>query len=85
MQIKVTEHKSIGALNPIEDVVRVFVDGDFHYGYFVPEHQLFGLLTAEQQQDYLRSDTANLDVPVEVAQKLIDLGQTPFTKRRVTP
>lgn len=49
MDIQVTEHKSVGTLNPLNTSVRIFVDRDFQYGYFVPEHQLFDLLTDEQK------------------------------------
>lgn len=83
MEIYVSEHKSVGTLNPVETSVRVFVDRDFDYGYFVPEHQLFELLTAEQQVVYLQGESAQLDVAPAVAQQLIDIGQTPYAKRRV--
>ena len=83
MKIQVTEHKSNGVLSAVDRAVRVFVDNDLHYGYFVPEHQLFALLSVEQQQDYLRSNTSHLDVSPEVAQKIIDMGITPYAKKTV--
>lgn len=61
----------------------LLVNKDFYYGYFVPEHALFALLTKSQQEAYLEAGTVRLDVPPEAAQKIIDMGQTPFTKRRV--
>lgn len=83
MEIQITEHKSVGTLNALNTSVRVFVDRDYHYGYFVPEHRMFDLLTDEQKHAYLQGDTARLDVPAEIAQKLIDMGHTPYAKRRV--
>lgn len=83
MKIQVTEHKSVGRLNPVESMVRVFVDNDFSYGYFVPEHALYELLTEEQQVAYLASSDAHLDVPIEVAEKIVEIGHTPFAKRRL--
>lgn len=84
MQINVTEHKSKGTLHPIDTLVRVFVNQDYHYGYFVSEHLLFEHLTPEQQTAYLEGDSALLEVAPETAQKLIDAGHTPYAKVRVT-
>lgn len=83
MKIHITEHKSTGTLRPVSNAVRVFVDNDYHYGYFVPEDKLFALLDAEQQQAYLQGDDVKLDVTPQVAQQVIDLGVTPYTKARV--
>ncbi len=83
MLIHITEHKSQGTLHPLDSVVRVFVDHDYHYGYWVPEHALFAQLTPEQQQVYLQGSDAKLDVTPAVAQHLIDIGTTPFAKRQV--
>jgi hypothetical protein len=80
MELCITEHKSVDTLNPWNDTVRVFVDGDFNYGYFVREHRLFELLTAEQQVTYLQGRTAKLDVSIAVAQAVVDMGATPFKK-----
>lgn len=83
MEIQITEHKSVGTLNSLNTSVRVFVGRDFHYGYFVPEHQMFDLLTEDQKQDYLQGTTVRLDVPAAIAQQLIDMSQTPYKKRSV--
>lgn len=83
MEIEVTEHKSVGKIDPMNSAVRVFVNREFHYGYFVREHDLFGLLTPEQQEKYLQGKSATLDVSPDVAQKIIDMGQTPYAKPRV--
>lgn len=81
MEIHITEHKSKGALKVPDYAVRVFVDRDYGYGYFVSEHALFEMLSAEQQSQYLASDDVKLDVGVDVAQRIIDIGQTPYRKR----
>lgn len=83
MEIQITENKSVGTLNPLNTSVRVFVGRDYHYGYFVPEHQMFDLLTDDQRHAYLQGSSVLLDVSEEVAQSLIDMGQTPYKKPRV--
>lgn len=80
MEIHITEHKSTGALKVPEYAVRVFVDRDYGYGYFVAEHALLEMLSSEQQAQYLASDDVKLDVAVDVAQRIIDIGQTPYRK-----
>lgn len=83
MELYVTEHKSVGTLNPWNTSVRVFIDNDLRYGYFVPEHEMFALLTSEQQQAYLEGNSARLDVSKEVAQALIDMGHTIHAKPKL--
>lgn len=83
MKIHITEHKSVEKLNSVPTQVRVFVNFDFHYGYFVDEHLLFSLLTAEQQNQYLKGPDAQLDVAPEVAQRIIDEGHTIYAKPKV--
>lgn len=77
MELLVTEHKTTGTLHPlIRQVVRVFVDGDMDYGYFVDEVELLALLTPEQQEYYLSRPDVTLDIKPEVAQAIIDIGVT---------
>lgn len=83
MNILITEHKSQGQLKAISTAVRVFVNDDLNYGYFVDEHKLFALLTPEQQTSYLQGSDAKLDVTPEVAQQIIDMGSAPYAKVRV--
>jgi len=84
MEIHVTEHKSRGVLKVPDYAVRVFVDRDYAYGYFVSEHALFEMLSDAQQAQYLAAEDVKLDVPIEVAQRIIDIGKTPYQKRRLT-
>ncbi len=84
MKILITEHKSTGELRPaiVSNAVRVFVENDLHYGYFVDEHQLFEALTEGQRAAYLSAEhEVELDVSIDVAQRLIDIGATPYRKR----
>lgn len=83
MQIQVTEHKSHGTLNPIPSAVRVFVDRDYTYGYFVPEDKLYALLTPKQQAQYLAEDAPTLDVSLEVAEQIIAVGYTIYAKQKL--
>lgn len=61
----------------------VFIHRDYGYGYFVSEHALFETLSAEQQAQYLASGDVKLDVSGDVAQRIIDIGQTPYRKRQL--
>lgn len=85
LALHVTEYKSVGELKSISTMVRVFVDRDYHYGYFVDEHALFALLSPEQQSIYLQGSEAKLQVSTQLAQQIIDMGETPCAKRRVHP
>jgi hypothetical protein len=81
MHIQITEHKSVGTLRPaaVGNCVRVFVDRDYQYGYFVDEHLVFSKLTEEQQKAYLAAKYEILfDVPEQIAQELIADGYSPY-------
>ena len=78
MKILCTENKN---LNPVSgNLVRVFVDGDYSYGYWVDEIQLFDILTPDQKNDYAKKSQIELDVTNEVAQKIIEIGLSPYKK-----
>ena len=85
MELRVTENKSTvhAGIND-HNMVRVFVDRDFTYGYWINERTLVEeILTLDEADclEYLNSDTFVLDVDVHTAQRVIDAGATPFTKR----
>lgn len=80
MQLSVTEHKSEGQLAAGTNTVRVFVNHDYHYGYFVEERALLDLLGPGILPEYLKPGTFSMDVSIEVAQRIIDMGDTPYTK-----
>jgi len=78
MKILYAENKN---LNPVSgNLVRVFVDGDYSYGYWVDEIQLFDILTPDQKNDYTKKSQIELDVTNEVAQKIIEIGLSPYKK-----
>ena len=78
MKILCAENKN---LNPVSgNLVRVFVDGDYNYGYWVDEAQLFDMLTTDQKNDYVQKSQIELDVANEVAQKIIEIGLNPYKK-----
>jgi hypothetical protein len=84
VKIKCTEGKSVGGRRSAGNMVRVFVDNDFHYGYWVVEEQLLALLDVEVQAAYLRADADfTVDVEPSVAQKVVDMGMTPYNKVKV--
>lgn len=80
IQVHFTEHKSVGKLPAVDTMVRVFVDNDYTYGYFVREAAVVALLDEDQRKDYLAGVEARLEVSVEVAQEIIDMGLTPYAK-----
>ena len=83
--ILVTENKSVGTprLTAAGNIVRVFVDNDLQYGYWVPEKAILDSLDPAQAQEYLQGEVAKLEVSRDIAQYLIDIGQTPYTKRKL--
>lgn len=86
MKILITEHKSVGALAPasLKRSVRVFVNFDMNYGYFVSEHLVFQELSKEQQALYLAEPSSvELDLEPAAVQRLIDAGVTPYKKEKV--
>lgn len=84
MKILCTEGKSVGELKRRGNMVRVFVDNDLNYGYWVEEDALLGLLEVGVQHAYLKSGLEfTTDVSKDVAQKIIDMGLTPFKKTKL--
>lgn len=83
MKIQITENKSVERLASISTSVRVFVDDDLNYGYWVDEHKLFSLLNKNEQIEYLKSADVKLDVNIEVARKIIEIGSTPYKKPKI--
>lgn len=84
IKIKVTEGKSVGALpHPLHiRTVRVFVNQDYTYGVFVNERSLLEMLTGEQVSEYLNAgDSVDLDVSRDVAQAILNIGASPYTKQ----
>lgn len=80
MLLHITEHKSVGALSPVSNAVRVFIDHDYHYGMFVDEAELVALLTEEHKGAYFEGQEAKLDVTIEVARRIVEIGVTPYSK-----
>lgn len=86
MEVRVSENKSDAncMLTPW-NMVRVFVDRDFAYGYWINEvaltKEILKLDDAGMAEYFNAGDTYTADVDVDTAQRVIDLGATPFTKR----
>ena len=82
MKILCTENKN---LNPIpNNLVRVFVNGDYSYGYWVDEFQLFDMLTPDQKKYYSKKNSVELDVSDEVGKKIIEIGLNPYKTETLT-
>jgi hypothetical protein len=81
MKIQITENKSQDTIRP-NNVVRVFVDWDYTYGYWIDEQLLFSMFTDAEQAQYLNGD-GKMDVSPVVAQAIIDHGTTPYSKLTV--
>ena len=78
MKVEVTENKSVDSLDSLNKLVRVFLNRDYKYGYFIREHELFQMLTPEQQISYLQGTSATLEVSGEIAQQIVKRGHSPF-------
>lgn len=86
IELLVTENRSSDAKWFQRNVVRIFVDRDYNYGLWINEDILYNLLTPEQQKQYLEDQShsgGQFDVSFEVAQQLIDKGNTPFNKQKL--
>jgi hypothetical protein len=81
MQVYVTENKSVGHLQPAFVTVRVFVDRDFGYGYWINERQLLDILGITDPDEYLTEGQYIADVDVHTAQRIINCGVSPYSKR----
>lgn len=80
-EILVTEGKSQGHLNMSDRTVRVFVDKDMTYGKFMSEHDLFAMLSPQQQEEYLGKSDVSLKVERDVAQTILDVGSPRSTQK----
>lgn len=80
VKLLVTENKSNGNPTP-NNLVRVFVNGDYNYGYWVDESKLFDLLSEDQRTFYATKESPSLDITKEVANEIIRIGLTPYSKK----
>lgn len=86
IELLVSEHKSFDPVRFYNNRVRVFVDRNYQYGLWIDEDRLFDLLTQEQKKQYLTDRTTEgmrYFLSREVAQKVIDLGYSPYAKQRL--
>ena len=63
--------------------VRVFLDNDYTYGYFINELYFFSLLNEEQQRKYSINNSyenTHFYVSVEVANAIVEHGSTVYKK-----
>lgn len=81
----VSENRSRDPVRFARNRVRVFVGRDFTYGLWVDEDCLFDLLSLEQKKEYLTSKSLDLtfEIPLAVAQKVVNLGHTIDSKPRL--
>lgn len=77
MELLVSENK--GRIPSSFNCVRIFIQKDYTYGYFIVERELFDLLTVEQQKTY--PDTNYFDITYGQAEKILASGSTPFRKQ----
>lgn len=86
INLQITENRSRDPVRFARNRVRVFLNKDFSYGFWVDEDRLFDLLTLEQRKDYLTVDIKQslvFKVSVEVARKIVDFGYTVESKSRI--
>lgn len=84
VELYVTENKS-PSLEQVNqhNVVRIFVNRDFTYGYFVSETLVLESIGKEHHDAYFADDDFRIEIYRDVANKLIEAGSTPYTKRFV--
>lgn len=86
INLQITENRSKDPVRFTKNRVRVFINKDFSYGLWIDEDRLFDLLTFEQKKDYLTVSVKQslvFSISAEVAKKLVDLGYTVDSKRRI--
>lgn len=86
IELFVSENKSFDPVRFLRNRVRVFVDRNYSYGLWVDEDKLFDLLTIDQKKQYLTDRTPQglyYHICSKTAQKVIDLGYTPYDKQKL--
>lgn len=79
----VTENRTQNPNRFSYNTVRIFVDGDYTYGYWVSEKEIYDSLNEVQKKQYLTDNSyagGKFEVDKATAQHLIDIGQTPYNK-----
>lgn len=82
MRLHVTENKSVDFFVKF-NTVRVFVDNDYTYGYWISEEKLaahLGLTDPDKAKAYLAKSEFKTDVSIDIAKKIVEDGATPFEK-----
>lgn len=88
IELFVGENKSFDPVRFFHNRVRVFIDRNYNYGLWIDEDRLFDLLSTEQKKQYLTDRTiegAYYSVSREVAQRIIDIGHSPYKKQILRP
>lgn len=80
MELLITENKGFNFPNTM---VRIFLQKDYWYGYWISEHFLFNQLNEDQRKKYLDSKehSCYIDIDYDTAFKLLECGVTPYTKQ----
>lgn len=81
VELLVTENRTTNVNRFSSNMVRIFVDRNYDYGYWINEAIVYNAFSPEQQKQYLETDIYHFDIDIETAQKLIDLGMTPYNKQ----
>jgi uncharacterized protein YaaR (DUF327 family) len=81
-KLLVTEGRSTKHLSGFKNLVRVFIDGDYSYGYWFEEKELYNILDEEQKNQYFQVDpiVCNFTISEKVAETIKNLGISPFKK-----
>lgn len=86
IELLVSENKSYDPVRFFRNRVRVFVDRNYNYGLWIDEDKLFEQLTIDQKKQYLTDRSPQglyYQVSPEVAQKIVDLGNSPYAKQKI--
>ena len=84
VELLVTENRSPNLNRITSNTVRVFVDRDYTYGYWIAEDALLSLLTPDQVKQYFSDQSyvgGKFLISVDSAKKIIDKGNTPYSKQ----
>lgn len=76
VEILITEGKSLREIS--KGLVRVFINNDYHYGFWVIEEIVYNRLSSEQQAEYFVCNKFNISK--DAANFIIEYGQSPYKK-----
>lgn len=83
MELLVSEHRNAHGDFRQENTVRIFLQRNYDYGYWINEQIVWNVLSKEQQDQYILDTYTSgiFDIDYETACTLLAFGKTPYNKQ----